>query len=196
MGYETIQKHRKELGEKIKTFEALVAAAKPLTERIQKIAAAQKQIEEQWSNVSALTDKLAKDIEKIDTKGVKEFEDFHKSLVEISKNNSLMARPLPTRPMEAALAKMRKDIELEQRKWIERLAANMPSELKPGMVLIDKTIGNEYVIKSGPEKAQNSNLTGDASIFYRIICHRQGKQSEFDLSLKDLKRQGMKFVRS
>jgi hypothetical protein len=65
VGYETIQKHRKELAEKVSVFEALVAAAKPLSDRLQKIAAAQKQIEEQWSNIYAVTQKLAKDIEKI-----------------------------------------------------------------------------------------------------------------------------------
>jgi hypothetical protein len=93
VGYETIQKHRKELAEKVSVFEALVAAAKPLSDRLQKI-------------------------------------------------------------------------------------------------------GNGYVIKSGPEKAKNVNLTGDASIFDDIICHRGKSTSEFSLSLKDLKQKGMKFVRS
>ena len=194
MGYEKIAKHRKELKEKIKTFEALAAAAKPLNERLQKIAAARKQLDEQYDKTHDVVQKLAKDIEKIDTKGVKEFEDFLKSLQAILRSN-VDGRPLPTKPMEEALARMRKDVEVEHRKWIEKLASNMPKELKPGMVLIDKAIGSEYEIK-GPATVPGAPPGGDAGTFYTVICHRDGKQTEMKMSVQELKRNGMKFVRS
>lgn len=196
MGYQTIQAHRKELNEKIKVFEALVASARSLTGQMAKIAEAHKKVEAESMKIWDVLQKMAKDMEKLETKGVKEFEDFRQSLVALGNGGSGSMRPLPTKPIEVAVSRMRTEVEKEQRAWVEKLAANMPAELKPGMVLIDKTIGNEYEIKAGPYAATNTNLHGDAAIIYDIICYRDGKKSEFPLSKAELKRQGMKFVRS
>ncbi|HKC29749.1 MAG TPA: hypothetical protein VKB75_17165 [Jatrophihabitans sp.] len=196
MGYQTIQAHRKELNEKIKVFEALVASAKSVTGQMAKIAEAQKKVEAEAEKIYTVLQKMATEMEKLDTKGVKEFEEFRQSLVALGSGNSRSMRPLPTKSIEVAVSRMRGEVEKEQRAWIEKLAANMPAELKPGMVLIDKTIGNEYEIKSGPQTSKNPNLSGDAAIFYDVICYRNGSKSEFPMTKADLKKNGMKFVRS
>jgi hypothetical protein len=69
----------------------------------------------------------------------------------------------------------------------------MPKELEVGMVLIDKSIGNEYEIIEGPKLPPKGY--GDEP-YFRIICHREGRKSEFTLSQKELQKKGMKFVRS
>lgn len=194
MGYQTIVAHRKQLAEKIKVYEALVASARSVTGQMAKIADAQKKLEAESMKIWDVVNKMAADMSKLDTKGVKEFEDFRQSLVGLASSGSM--RPLPTKPLEMVVGKMRGEVEKEHRDWIEKLAANMPADLKPGMVLIDKTIGNEYEIKAGPKKATNVNLKGDDAIYYDIICHRQGKTSEYPLTKAELKRQGMKFVKS
>jgi hypothetical protein len=69
----------------------------------------------------------------------------------------------------------------------------VPKELEVGMVLIDKSIGNEYEIIEGPKLPPKGY--GDEP-YFRIICHREGRKSEFTLSQKELQKKGMKFVRS
>lgn len=196
MGYETIQRHRRQLDDKMASYEKLLGAAKAISTQMDKILQHVQQLEKEQAQMVAVLDKVAADMDKLDTKGIKEFEDYHKSLVAISQGGNW--RPLPTKPLDAVISKMRADIANEQWAWIDKLTANAPAEIKPGMVFANKQMGWIYEIKSGPTKAQNTNLRGDDGIFFQFVRYdKDDKKYEGSISKSDLSpKKGIKFIRA
>ena len=199
MGYKTIEAKRTELKGKIAVYEKLVATAKSISVQMDKIDHHLEQVHKEQQQMVTVLGKVAGEMDKLDTKDVEEFEDYRKALVEVTQQGG-WAHPLPTAPMAAAVSKMEKRVWAEYWAWIEKLTANIPAEIKPGMVFVDKKNGCTYEIKSAGKKAPNANLQGDAAIFYDAVRYDEnggGRQQQTSVSKLDLSpRNNVKYVRT
>lgn len=189
MGYKTIQIKRNELNERVEVFDKLVGAAKSISVQMEKITKQQQQMKTVLAGVSAEMDKL-------DTKGIKEFDDYKKSLIAITNGGPM--RPLPSLPLERVVNQMRKSVDAEYWAWVDKLAANTPAQIQPGMVFINKKMGWTFEIKSVAQQSKNPNLKGDEATFYDVVRHdTTGKPYETSISKADLSpRKGVKFVKT
>src|SRR5262245_57586126 len=129
MGYKTILAHRKQLAEKIAVYEALVASAKSVSGQMAKLEEAHKKVTAETERLAPVLTKMADDMSKLDTKDVKEFEDFRKSLLATVSGGSL--RPLPTKPLEARVAYMYADFAAEELAVYQALVASAKSVSGP-----------------------------------------------------------------
>jgi hypothetical protein len=190
MGYKTIQAKRNELSKRVDVFDKLVGAAKSISVQMEKITKQEEQMKAVLAKVSAEMDKL-------DTKGIKEFDDYKKSLIGIANGGQM--RLLPSAPLEHVVMQMRKNVDTEYWAWVEKQAANTPAQIQPGMVFVDKKMGWTYEIKSAGKAATNANLKGDAAIFYDVVRHdeRTGQTIDSSISKAALSpREGVKFVKT
>lgn len=185
MGYKKIEEKRKELRQKQEVKYAFRDAVGRINEGLANI---QKAI----SDVEHTKQELGRTIAGLDTGGIKEFEDYKKSLLAIC--NGWGVRPLPLAPVE----KVCRDAEAELRAmiaaWTDKLAAAFPKEVKPGMTFKNQSLDRIYEVLSPPEQAANANLKGDNAIFFKVKWWKaDGEQGGgYSISLVDLKK--MKYL--
>jgi hypothetical protein len=176
MGLKKIAELRKEYWKQAEALSEFTKAAKQFSDTHAKIAAAYAQVEK-------LRDANKTKIEALDTLGIKEFEDYKKSLIAVY--GGWGNRPLPLKPLEDVIAKKKKEVDDAVRERVAKLAASFPSQIKPGMVFRFDPTGVLWEIKSGPEESKNPNLKGDAKIFYKYLPEGG---SENNVSLETLKK--------
>jgi hypothetical protein len=197
MGYEAIERYRKEVEETAATCEQLAGAVKSLKANLVKISEDQKRLQEEWKSIVLggyeLVNRLSK-YEKFNN--VVELNDLRLFLRSAPGGPGLVPEP----DLDAIGRKIRPtllgDAEAMYFARIAKLRAAMPKVLKPGMVLVDKQMKKHYEIKSGPKKSPNSKLTGDEALLYEVVVHDdKGKLSAQQYSAEELKGPGMKYLK-
>jgi hypothetical protein len=176
MGLKAIKAMRDELWKKSEALGKFKDAASSFNEAHAKIAAA-------YDNVEKIRKENLAKVEGLDTLGIKEFEDYKKSLVAVYVGFS--NRPLPTKPLEDVIKRQSDALEQAVKERVAKLAASFPAEVKPGMVFRFEPTGALWEIKSGPTKSSNPNLKGDAALWYDQVSDTGSK---FPINLADLKK--------
>ena len=175
MGLKKIAEMRAELRKKTDVLDQFMRLAKQYNETYAKIAASYEGLEK------LRTENLAK-VVALNTMGIKEFEDYKKSLVFVFAG--MGSRPLPTKPLEDVVNLQHDAVDAEVKERIAKLAASMPAEVKPGMVFRFDPSGVLWEITSGPEKSKNVNLHGDDQIWYKYNAENGGSLSTNLTTLK------------
>jgi len=189
MGYKKIQEKRAELSKKIDVWETFLQAAREINRGLA-------EIEQATQKLTATKDKLGKTIAVLNTLGVKEFDDFKKSLLAVCVASG--TRPLPLKPVEQVVNDARAGLDKELDAWTEKLAAAFPSEIKVGMTFKDRKLGRIYEVVGDRELATNANLTGDDAIWYKCKMFEGEKQlGTQSLSRSRLSpKHGVKFIKA
>ena len=91
--------------------------------------------------------------------------------------------------VEKLVQAAQKDLKIMISAWEDKLAASCPKDVKPGMTFKDVPSQRILEIKSGPEKAENKNLVGDQSVWFKGDWFKDGvKTGSSSVSLADLKK--------
>lgn len=184
MGYKTIQQKRAELQDKQKIKYAFRDSIEELNKGLA-------DIEKAINNLGATRMAIEKRISALDTGGVKEFEDYKKSLIAVAQGWG--ARSLPMTPVDKVISEASKELSTMISAYEDKLAAAFPREVKPGMTFKHAPLKRIYEIKTGPTQATNINLKGDNAIWFKVHFWTEGKDGgEVDINLTDLKK--MKYL--
>jgi hypothetical protein len=172
MGLKKIAEMRKELQKQADALRAFTSAAGQFIETHAKIAAAYEQVEKlRQTNLSK--------VNTLDTLGIKEFEDYKKSLVAVY--SGWGNRPLPVKPLEAVVERQRKAVDDAVHERVAKLAASFPSQVKPGMLFRFEATKLLWEITSDAQEATNPNLKGDDRTWFKYVDEK-GNQSNASLS--------------
>ncbi len=183
MGLKKIAEMRKELWAKAEALEKFEALAKEFNDTYAKI-------QKSYEALDKLREDQRKKIVNVQTHGVKEFEDYKRSLYAIYQNYG--NRPLPTDPLRAVVAAQKKKVDEAIAERVAKLAASFPSEVKKGMVFKMDASGKLLEITSDAKESTNANLKGDAKTYYEV-SYESGEKGLVKLSdLKSL----YKFIRA
>jgi hypothetical protein len=197
MGLKTIEAKRAEFNKMRKSMNDFIDAAEALrssTEKYQKLGEeAMKALE----NHFAQKNKLLPEVKKLETFGVKAFEDYKKSLIAICENRSFEDRPLPTTPLQRALMQAQEDLDKELQAWIDKQPASMPKEIKKGMTFKDGHLNRIWEVISDPYPAKNARLQGDDAIIVTAKWSEPetGKSGQTEVSKTFLTTGKMKFLK-
>lgn len=167
MRWAEIQRKRAELEKKIKALETFRDGSKQVNDDLAAL-------EQATLKLAATREAVGKKVAALDTCGVKEFENYKKSLSVICDGWNVKA--LPLMPVERVITDAKKDIDKDMDVWIDRLVAAFPKKLDVGMTLKDYKLNRLYQIV-GIEPSKNVNHTGDAASFYKCLVIEGGKQT-------------------
>ncbi len=184
MGLKKIQALRQEMWKKADSLNQF-------KEAVAELAAAHEKIAKAYANLEKLRADGAAKVERIPTHGVKEFDDYKKSLIAVYQGWG--NRPLPTKPLDAVVERERKAVDEAVKARVDKLAASFPSQVKKGMVFKMSATGKLYEISGDEQKSKNPNLKGEAAIFWDTIDEKGARA--FPISLADLKK-SYKFIKA
>jgi hypothetical protein len=197
MGMKAIEAKRAELEKREDAMKVFVAAAGKLQEALSKV---QKLGEDAHDAYVAMYDKkrdLLPAMTKLDTLGIKEFEQYKEHMVSICKNEAFKDRLFPFAPIQKVVTDARKETDKLMNDWLEKQAAAMPKVFKKGMTFRDYTQNRVFELTSDEEKAENDRLRGDDAIFVKTIVEylATGKKSPLTISKGDLLKSKLKFLK-
>lgn len=167
-------------------YDRFYKAAQDINKAVAKTAQA-------FAAVGEAKEKIRQRIEGLNTFGIKEFEDYKKSLLGIVAGGT--PRPLPMDPVNKAIARVESEHVRMVREYYEKLAAGCPNDVKPGMVF--KRPGDDTFVEitKGPFKPQNTDLKGDHAICFNGRIWKDEKAgAEISYDLADLKQ--MKYLKT
>ncbi len=178
MGLKKIAELRKELNQQAAALSAFTKAAGEFVATYAKIAAA-------YAEVEALRENKKKAAYELKTLGIKEFEEYRKSLIAVFEGWG--NRPLPLKPLEDVVARKKKEVDDAVQARVAKMAASFPAEVKPGMLFRFEPTKVLWEIKSGPFESKNENMKGKAetAIYYKYLPEGG---SENSVTLETLKK--------
>lgn len=191
MGLKTIAALREELEKKAKALEAFELAAKTFVETHAKIQESHDNVQKAYENVEKLRTANHGKVMALDTLGIKEFEDYKKSLVQVYSHWG-PERPLPLKPLRDVVMKQQAAVNEAVKARVEKLAAAFPKEIKKGMVFKFEPTGVLWEITSEATESKNINLKGDAKIWYDYLADNGTKNS---VNVETLKK-SCKFIKT
>lgn len=180
------QQGQPELNAKLQTYYGFYEAAQKINEAVAKTADAH-------AAVGQTMEKIRQRIEGLNTFGIKEFEDYRKSLLGIVAGGANHLRPLPMDPVYRAMGRVESEHMRMVKDYYGKLAASCPTDVKPGMVF--QRSGEQVFVEitKGPFQPQNANLKGDKATCFQCRVWKDGKAgAAIDLDLAALK--GMKYL--
>lgn len=180
MGYAKIQAKRKELEEKVEVKCAFKDAAEKLNEVARIIEKAKQEVTQRISGLK--------------TGGISEL-DAYKENLELFVHKLEAARAPSLQPIVKLVYEAEEELNKMVRAYEDKLAANCPKDVKPGMTFKDPSQQRIFEVKTGPTKATNINLRGDSALWFEVDIFKDGvKSGSVDLNSADLKK--MKYLRT
>jgi len=184
MGYRKLQARRNELDQKQAVYEQFVKVVTGFNSRLGELQKAA-------GNLERLKKDTAKAVQGLNPGGVKEFEALQKEMIEMC--GSIDPKPVSTASAEKFVKDSKANIDREMDAWLDKLAGSYPANIAPGMSFKNYVSKRILSIESGPEKAKNETLEGDAAVFFKVkfMDGASTSLSKADLSPK----KGWKFVK-
>lgn len=178
MGLEKIAAKRKEL-------EAKHQEMRELTSNAASIAKALEDLKKKQQEVNTVKETVKKRIEGFNSQEPV-FMKYKDSMLKSCENPTV---PVPSPDvLKTALKKYQDEIDKMVEEYVKKLEANMPSEIKPGMVFRNNSTKALITISSGPSQSPNKNLSGDKAIWFD---YKDDKGASGKLSKADLKPGGL-----
>lgn len=178
MGLEKIAAKRKELEAKYEELQELSLSANEIDKAMTDLRKKQQEL-------SVVKQAVKRRIDQFDSKEPV-FMKYKESMLRACEEPTL---PVPSPDVLAkALKKYQDEIDEMVEEYVKKMEANMPAEIKPGMVFRNNSSKILITISGGPIQAQNKNLSGDKAIWFE---YKDEKGSSGKLSKADLKPGGL-----
>lgn len=174
-----LQSKPEELKAQEQAYFRFCEAAQAINEAVAKTAQAHRAVAETLNQIRER-------VERLDTFGIKEFEDYKRSLLGMAGGGTL--RPLPLEPVYKAISRVESEHLKMVNEYYAKLSASCPSEVKPGMVFKRSSDQVFVEITKGPFKPHNADLKGDKAICFKARLWKDGQAgTEIDYDLAGLK---------
>jgi hypothetical protein len=127
----------------IKTIITRFAEVEKQEELFENLGTVMKKIEAECEEMAAERAKFAKEqgklldeISRLDTFGVKAFEDYKQHVLNQIQHGGTL-RQLPMAPLEKAIEAQTVEVDEEFQDWLKKKSGPLPAKLKPGMIIAD-----------------------------------------------------------
>ena len=158
MTIEKIEAKRKELEKKQDTLKAMIDLAEKLHQAIDRLQKSEAELTKAINDLYEKKSKLQPLVEKIETSGIKEFEQIKANMLAICSGRAMKDRLLPLDPAKRVVEAYRKEFFGEMDAWLRSLKAAMPKVFKRGMAFNDHTNHRVYVMLADEEKVEDKDL--------------------------------------
>ena len=197
MGMKKIAEKEAELRKKNQALETFLKTAATLQEALTKVQKLGEDAEKAYTAMYDKKKQMTPVIEKLDTHGIKEFEQYKAHLLAVATNKAFQDRLLPTAPLQKVVDTARSEVRTMLNEWLEKQASSMPKEWKKGMSFRDYDLDRVYELISDVEQAKNVNLKGDDALWFntKFTDLKTGKEGTVNVSKGSLLKRKLKFLK-
>lgn len=158
MSLKKVQAKRDELTKKQEALASFVAIATKMTEALERIKKAEDEASKAHQDLHAKRLAMSTFAEKIETHGIKEFEQIKASMVAFCGGGAHQLRLLPLAPAKKVVDAAKKEHAEMLSAWFKKQAASVPKLLKKGMTFHDYTKDRIYEMLADEEPIAEADL--------------------------------------
>lgn len=182
MGLKTIADKRKEFREAYDAQDVIVTAIKDIEK-------AANEVRKKLDALEKEKEAAVKRMKQLNADKWPEFDQFKEKMIAALESPGPRYLPIPDPgALDKVVKKAKEEVDEAVTKWVEKLAASFPAEIKVGMTFLNTATKDVFEVVKGPFPATNEKLTGDDAVVYDV---KSEKGAKFPLSKKALSPGGL-----